>query len=277
MYVRSPAVERLYFHLENQQHVYWTDDQQIGEVLSKNTIKESMFTAWMHSNKIYSFGRDLTYHQYISRFVYVARKRCWQPRKQGNIIGRLIWIPPSAGELFYLRMMLSTAKGAQSYSDIRTVNGLVYPTFWEACFAKGFLGSDQEFISALQEANNWGTAHYLRKLFVKLLFMNTMDRPEYVWQQTWQWMADDIIFNHRKQGIRLTKKETIHLCLTEIENMLQVNRRSLRDFPSMPYPIGYARNQHHNNLIHNEMAYDKEMLAEQYNTAYQLLTGTHKL
>ncbi|KAL5146616.1 hypothetical protein HKD37_06G016425 [Glycine soja] len=231
MHARSPAVERLYFHLENQQHVYWTDDQQIGEVLSKNTIKESMFTAWMHYNKIYSYGRDLTYHQYISRF---------QPRKQGNTIGRLIWVPPLAGELFYLRMMLSTAKGAQPYSDIRTVNGMVYPTFREACFAKGFLGSDQEFISALQEANNWGTAHYLRKLFVKLLFMNTMDRLEYVWQQTWQWMADDIIFNHRKEGIRLTEKETIHLCLTEIENMLQANRRSLRYFPSMPYPIGYA-------------------------------------
>uniref|UniRef100_A0A0R0JR84 ATP-dependent DNA helicase n=1 Tax=Glycine max TaxID=3847 RepID=A0A0R0JR84_SOYBN len=235
MHVHSPAVERLYFHLENQQHVYWKDDQQIGEVLSKNTIKESMFTAWMHSNKIYSYGRDLTYHQYVSRFVYVA-----------------------PGELFYLRMMLSTAKGAQSYSDIRTVNGLVYHTFREACFAKGFLGSDQEFISALQEANNWGIAHYLRKLF------------------TWQWMADDIIFNHRKQGIRLTEKETIHLCLTEIENMLQANRRSLRDFLSIPYPIGYARNQHHNNLIHNEMAYDKEMLAKQYNTAYQLLTDEQK-
>ncbi|KAH1247740.1 hypothetical protein GmHk_06G017557 [Glycine max] len=259
-------------HLENQHHVYWTDDQQIGEVLSKNTIKESMFTAWMHSNKIYSYGRDITYHQYISRFVYVARKRCWQPRKQGNTIGRLIWVPPSVGELFYLRMMLFTAKGAQSYSDIRTINGVVYPTFRKTCFAKGFLGSDQEFISALQEANNWGTAHYLRKLFVKLLFMNTMDRPEYVWQQTWLWMADDITFNHRKQGIRLTEKETIHLCLTKIENMLQANRRSLRDFPSMPYPIGYARNQQHNNLIHNEMAYDKEMLAEQYNTTYQLLT-----
>ncbi|XP_006582744.1 uncharacterized protein [Glycine max] len=128
--------------------------------------------------------------------------------------------------------MLFTAKGAQSYSDIRTINGVVYPTFREACFAKGFLGSDQEFISALQEANNW--------------------------------------------GIRLTVKETIHLCLTEIENMLQANRRSLRDFPSMPYPIGYARNQQHNNLIHNEMAYDKEMLAEQYNTSYQLLTDEQK-
>jgi len=51
MHGRSPTVERLYFHLENQQPVYWTDNQQIGEVLSQNTIKESMFTAWMHSNK----------------------------------------------------------------------------------------------------------------------------------------------------------------------------------------------------------------------------------
>ncbi|KAG5059654.1 hypothetical protein JHK87_000683 [Glycine soja] len=78
------------------------------------------------------------------------------------------------------------------------------------------------------------------------------------------------------KGIRLTEKETIHLCLTEIENMPQANRRSLRDFSSMPYAIGYARNQHHSNLIHNEMAYDKEMLAEQYNTAYQLLTDEQK-
>ena len=62
-------------------------------------------------------------------------------------------------------------------------------------------------------------------------------------------------------GIHLTEKETIHLCLTEIENMLQANRTTLRDFPSMPYPIGYAPNQHHNKPIHNEMAYDKQMLA----------------
>ncbi|KAG4969292.1 hypothetical protein JHK82_034998 [Glycine max] len=35
-------MKRLYFHLENQQPVYWIDNQQIGEVLSKNTIKESI-------------------------------------------------------------------------------------------------------------------------------------------------------------------------------------------------------------------------------------------
>ena len=200
MHGHAPAVERLYFHLENQQPVYWKDSQEIGTVLAKSTIKESMFTAWMDSNKIYHHGRDLTYAEYVSKFVYDARKRCWKPRKQGNTIGRLIWVPPSRGELFYMRMMLSSAKGSQCYEDIRTVENVVYHTFREACFAKGFLGSDQEFVGALREANTWGTPHYLRKLFVKLLFMNTMDRPEYVWKQTWQWMADDIVFNHRRQG-----------------------------------------------------------------------------
>ena len=60
MHGRAPTVERLYFHLENQQSVYWKDSQQIGSVLSKSTIKESMFTTWMDSNKIYHHGRDLT-------------------------------------------------------------------------------------------------------------------------------------------------------------------------------------------------------------------------
>ncbi|KAG4924633.1 hypothetical protein JHK87_050173 [Glycine soja] len=200
MHGHAPAVERLYFHLENQQPVYWKDSEEIGTVLAKSTIKESMFTTWMDSNKIYHHGRDLTYAEYVSKFVYDARKRCWKPRKQGNTIGRLIWVPPSSGELVYMRMMLSSAKGSQCYEDIRTVENVVYHTFREACFAKGFLGSDQEFVGALREANTWGTPHYLRKLFVKLLFMNTMDRPEYVWKQTWQWMADDIVFNHRRQG-----------------------------------------------------------------------------
>ncbi|KAL5132869.1 hypothetical protein HKD37_03G006287 [Glycine soja] len=75
-------------------------------------------------------------------------------------------------------------------------------------------------------------------------------------------------------GTQLTEKETIHLCY--IENMLQANRRSLRDFPSMPYPIGYAPNQHHNKLIHNEMTYDKQMLAAEFNKTYHLLTDEQK-
>ncbi|KAL5193130.1 Replication protein A DNA-binding subunit A [Glycine soja] len=56
--------------------------------------------------------------------------------------------------------------------------------------------------------------------------------------------------------IQLTDKETMHLCLTQIENMLQANRKS------------YAANPHQNKLIYNEMAYDKEVLATEFNRCY---------
>ncbi|RZB65392.1 hypothetical protein D0Y65_041445 [Glycine soja] len=59
--------------------------------------------------------------------------------------------------------------------------------------------------------------------------------------------------------------------LTEIENLVQANRKSLRDFPSMTYPIGYAANPHRNKLIYNEMAYDKEILAAEFNKCYHSL------
>ncbi|XP_025981168.1 ATP-dependent DNA helicase PIF1 [Glycine max] len=64
----------------------------------------------------------------------------------------------------------------------------------------------------------------------------------------------------------------MHLCLMEIENLLQANRKSLRDFPSMPYPLGYAANPHQNNLIYNELAYDRDILAAEFDKCYQSLT-----
>lgn len=50
--------------------------QYIDAVMSKKTVKESMFTAWMEANKIYPHDRKLTYPQYVSSFVCVAGNRC---------------------------------------------------------------------------------------------------------------------------------------------------------------------------------------------------------
>ncbi|KAI5402012.1 hypothetical protein KIW84_066465 [Lathyrus oleraceus] len=100
---RSPAVERLYFHLEGDNSVYYTDYELIDEVLNKPSVKESMFTAWMEANKIYFEAQNLTYSQFLTKFVYDRRYRRWRPRKRGHTIGRLIWVPPSTGGLYYLR------------------------------------------------------------------------------------------------------------------------------------------------------------------------------
>ncbi|KAL3010663.1 hypothetical protein AAZX31_07G156100 [Glycine max] len=218
---REPAVERLHFHLLGQHSVVYEDHDDIDDVLSKPR-------------------RNLTYAKFVSKFVYNQKKRCWHLRKKGYTIGRLLWVPPITGELFYLRMMITVCKGPTSFEDLRTVDNVQYPTYREACFAMGFLQDDKEFIEAIKEAKDWGSAHYIRKLFVLLLLTATMNKPKQVWDQTWHWMADDIVYNYRKSStsptLQLDDRTLQNLVLLEIEQLLQANQRSLKDYPSMPYP-----------------------------------------
>ncbi|XP_058740821.1 uncharacterized protein LOC131613143 [Vicia villosa] len=87
---RKPAVERLFFHMEGENSVYYKDYEQVGDVLLKPSVTESMFTAWFEANKIYEEARLLTYGDFVSKFVYHKRSRSWKPRKRGYTIGRLI-------------------------------------------------------------------------------------------------------------------------------------------------------------------------------------------
>lgn len=102
-------------------------------------------------------------------------------------------MPPTSGELFYLRMMLFFAKGPCSYEEIKTIAGTVYPTSHDACFAMSFLHDDREYIDAIKEANSWGSGYYLRKLFVTMLISNSINRPEHVWEQTRHHLIDAIL------------------------------------------------------------------------------------
>ena len=175
---RNLAVERLYFHLPSDQCIYFKDDDFIDDIMGKATIVESMFISWIECNKKYQEARCLTYSQIVTKFVYVKKERCWKPRKMGNTIGRLIWVPPSSGELFYLRRMLTHGKGPLSFKDIRTVKNIVYTTFREACLALGVLSDDTEYVGAIKEAKDWGSCHFLRKLFVTILLSNSVDKPD---------------------------------------------------------------------------------------------------
>jgi hypothetical protein len=68
----------------------------------------------------------------------------WKERKSKFAIGRLYYAHPSNSERYYLRMLLNIVNGCTSLEDIRTVNGIVYPTFKEACRVLGFLDDEKE-------------------------------------------------------------------------------------------------------------------------------------
>ncbi|XP_019180459.1 PREDICTED: uncharacterized protein LOC109175614 [Ipomoea nil] len=258
--LRAPSVERLSFHLPNQQSVIFADDDAVENIVNRPTIAQSMFLEWFEANKTYPDARELTYVEMPTRFVWKKDLRKWQPRKKGFSIGRIFYVPPATGEIFYLRCLLNKIRGPKSYEDIRTVNGVQYDSFRDACYARCLVDDDNEYVDAIDEASHWASADQLRRLFVTLLMSSCMGKPEIVWHAVWQHLSDDAQFNVRRQlqnrDFVLTDSHKMNFALVEIEKLLSTHGKSLKDYPEMPTVNFRALNVIANRFIQEELAYD---------------------
>ncbi|KAF7835632.1 uncharacterized protein G2W53_010491 [Senna tora] len=277
---REPAVDRLSFHLPNQQGIIFQDDDYIDDVVANATMKQSKFIAWFEANKQYPIARNLTYSQFPTKFAFKHDSREWALRKAGHVIGRLYYVPPDLGELHYLRLLLTFVKGPTTYEDISTVNGVLHPTFKDACYAMGLLDDDNEYVDGITEASNWLSGVYLRKLFSTLLIHNTIARPEYVWEKTWEYLSDDIIIKERHRtcnpDLQLDNDRIKDIALCEIENILRSNGRSLKEYPPMPLPNDALMKNMENILMSEELNYVRNVMKIQYSTLLASLTDEQR-
>lgn len=195
---RTTAVEKLPFHLPDQQLVVYNEDDPVDDVLTRLSIGINKFLGWMECNKIYPEARELTYSDFPSKFVWHQKEQQWKPRKKGFAIGRITYVPRSLGEVYYLRVLLNKVKGARSFEEIRTVNGILYPKFKDACYALGLLDDDKEYIEAIKESSLWATGASIRKLFVIMLLSSSVATPRTVWDATWEYLSEDVLFKQRR-------------------------------------------------------------------------------
>jgi hypothetical protein len=63
------------------------------------------------------------------------------------------------------------------------------------------------------------------------------------------------------------------LTLIEIEKLLEANRKSLRDYPSIPYPDNYVTAQLGNRLVYDEKNYDVQQQKIEFQNLFKTLTG----
>ncbi|XP_057761126.1 uncharacterized protein LOC130981559 [Arachis stenosperma] len=238
--LKEPAVIRLPFHLPDEQPVVFKDHENIADVIQHVDGKVTKLAAWMLANREYPFARSLTYSEFPTKFVWKDDSCMWFPRKQGFSIGRLTHVPRGNGEDYYMRILLNIQRGCMSFTDLRTVDGVVYNSFKETCYALGLLQDDKEFVDAILEASTWASGNYLRNLFVVLLISNNISRPELVWQQCYQQLSEDLLHSHRistlNPDIQLSDDQLLNMTLSKVEMMLQANGRSLREFNGIPLP-----------------------------------------
>ncbi|XP_022019662.1 uncharacterized protein LOC110919709 [Helianthus annuus] len=142
--------------------IVYNDHDNLYDIVNDPTLKMTMFTEWMNCNKVDEFARTLKYVQFPGYYVWKAKNRKWNRRKHlYGSVGRIHYVPPSLCDCYYLRILLDHIRGPTCFEDIKTVDGQVFETFKDACFARGLLDDDKEYVNAVKEASTWSTRDFL--------------------------------------------------------------------------------------------------------------------
>jgi hypothetical protein len=171
----------------------------------------------------------------------------------------MYYIHPSAGEGYFMRMLLMYVKGARSYEDIRTYDDVVYDTFKEACAARGLLGDDREWSYAFDEADSWASSGQLRSLFVLMIVHCGIADESAFFEKHWHAMADDILFNLQQalnnSSYSVPDAQLRNMVLQELHTLFVRNGVSMSSFnlPSINCDSSF---QSANIFIDDEMSYD---------------------
>jgi hypothetical protein len=124
VYGKWPAVLTLQVHLDGQQYVYFQDDGQLAAV-STTPPPKSTLMGWLEFNAAAAAeGRavGVRYPDMPERHVWNKSTKKWTARQRffGHQIGRMYSVHPSAGEGFFLRLLLNHVADCASFADIRT-------------------------------------------------------------------------------------------------------------------------------------------------------------
>ena len=82
---------------------------------------------------------------------------------------------------------------------MKVVGDVAFEEYKEACFARGLLDDEKEWHEAIEEPSYWATGRQLRRLFVIILVYCQVISPLKLWDHTWKFLAEDILYLKRKE------------------------------------------------------------------------------
>nr|GFB39201.1 DNA helicase [Tanacetum cinerariifolium] len=129
------------------QRVTFRDQDRLESVVDLPGKKSPTLTEWFSFNEANETGRNLSYLEFPSEFVWYSDRKSWSPWKNSKSSIRQLAISG--------KCKLSTA--------------FFYPTYKAACQALGLLSDDKEWEIAFEEACGSTTPEELRFLFSHIL------------------------------------------------------------------------------------------------------------
>lgn len=237
MHEEYPPVIRLSVHLPGQQAVYFHENASPDELHRRMEMTQTILMAFFEYNKLHLDGRSLLYQEFPTHYTYHMGDRRWHHRKRGTAIGRIYHCNPFMGERYYLRLLLTVVRGLCSFEDLRTVDGIIYPSFQLACQALGLLEDDKEWVRCFKEASVFSTGHALRALFVMALLYGDLTNAAAFWLQFANKICDNLPYQLRYRTDFPIDLQSPHLDwgLFLFQQKLSDMGKSLKDF-HLPLP-----------------------------------------
>ena len=186
-----PVVTTLQLHLPGQQAVYFSESEDPVAIQVRLDRSMTTLLAFFNYNSENVDGRGYLYHEFPEHYVY-ERKVGWKRRQQGFAIGRMWSASPFQGERYYLRLLLTVVRGARSFEDLRTVDGIEFATFKGGCIALRLLEDDGEWIAMFRDAQEFMTGRAFRHLFALALQHTTITNPLAIWEEFKGGFCDDL-------------------------------------------------------------------------------------
>jgi hypothetical protein len=256
------AVECLCVHLPGMNLVTVHDESELSGVIENDDSNLSQLTEWFVANQNVSLGHDLTYNAFPQKFTWDPCQKKWKQRQQGFKLGRLRYVHPTAGETFFLHMLLTVVRGAKSYEEVSTYRDVVHPTFRDACHARGLIGDDTEWVSLFDEAVFWATPWQLRCLFMTILIYSKVGNVRVLFDAYWRYMADDVAYRLKSiyGGVSSVIPDTVLIdgLMRQLAELFSSNGTSVTSFG---LPLLASPQQPLNRLIMEEMLYNQDVVA----------------
>ncbi|KAG2191246.1 hypothetical protein INT47_012402 [Mucor saturninus] len=218
-----PAHQRLTIHLPGQEMVYFSEDANLGDVLANAASKDTTLTAWFNINRTDLDANQYFYHEFPEYYTWLKSETVWRKRQRGfnQIIGRIYSVSPKESEKYFLRLLLNYVRGAKSFEDARTVDGVVHETFQAAARTKGLLADDEQWDLCLREPSS----------------------PFQLWNTHKDSLSDDYVLAQRRLLTDVTsvltdatKEEAYGNCLLDLNEMLDLNNIKINDFAGFCLP-----------------------------------------
>lgn len=279
IHFRIPPVERLAVHLPGMNYVRYEKGADLRALLNSPAAKRTMLTEWFEANAKHADARSLTYCDFLKEWTWDTSSRTWRKRTPAPKIGRMYYVHPAAGELYYLRMLLMIVKGAQSYADMRTFNGVVYATYREACEARGILEGDNEWHLLFDEAIQIASSYQLRQLFVIVVLFCSVSNVRGLFDKYWLHMTDDIHLRLKKSldnpHCIIPHEHLLTLLIHELTNVFGNSGGNIKDY-NLPHPTFSPQIPSGNRLIEEETSDDPLLMSMHANSLMSQLNTDQK-